>query len=123
MSQYARWISVAAATALLLLLLSAVPAHAAKPEREVAPFEGTGFPFFPCSEFGYDFDVLVDFVQTDAVTTWRDSDGNITRIKVHAYGTGTIAPVALRRRGQSGCRRPKDCRRDTSSTPAPSPRR
>ena len=90
MSQPARWIT-AVATA-LLLLLSAAPAHAAKPEREVVPFEGTGFPFFPCSEFGYDFDILVDFFGSDTVTTWRDSEGNVTRIKIHDYGTGTIYP-------------------------------
>ena len=90
MSQPARWIT-AVATALLLLLLSA-PSQAAKPEREVVPFEGTRFPFFPCSEFGYDFDILVDFFGSDTVTTWRDSEGNITRIKVHDYGTGTIYP-------------------------------
>jgi hypothetical protein len=92
MSQYARRISVAAATALLLLLLSGVAAHAAKPEREVVPFEGTGEPFFPCSEFGYDFDILVDFFGSNTMTTWRDAEGNVTRIKIHGYGTGTIYP-------------------------------
>ncbi len=56
MSQHARWISVAATTALVLLL--AAPAHSAKPVREVSAFEGTAFPFFPCTEFGYDFDIL-----------------------------------------------------------------
>ena len=90
MSQHARWISVAATTALVLLL--AAPAHSAKPVREVFPFEGTGFPFFPCTEFGYDFDILVDFVGSDAVTTWRDADGDVTRIKVHSLGAGTIYP-------------------------------
>ena len=100
MSQLARWIS-AVATA-LLLLLSAAPSQAAKPEREVLPFEGTGFPFFPRSEFGYDFDILVDFFGSDTVTTWRDSEGNITRIKVHSYGTGTTIPTPIRPTGKPG---------------------
>jgi hypothetical protein len=41
---------------------------------------------------GYDFDILVDFAGSDAVTTWRDADGEITRIRVHDYGAGTIYP-------------------------------
>ena len=93
MSQHARWIFMAAT---MLLLLLASPAHAAKPVREVIPFQGTGFPFFPCTEFGYDFDILVDFAGSDAVTTWRDADDNVTRIKVHSLGAGTIIPTTTR---------------------------
>jgi hypothetical protein len=69
MSQQTRWTSVVA-TVLLLLLASAT--HAAK--------------------FGYDFDILVDFAGSEAVTTWRDADGNVTRIRVHSLGAGTIYP-------------------------------
>ena len=43
-------------------------------------------------QFGYDFDVLVDFFGSDTVKTWRDSEGDVTRIKIHDYGTGTIYP-------------------------------
>ena len=85
-------LAIAAGAGAAAGVAAVVVAHAAKPEREVVPFEGTGFPFFPCSEFGYDFDILVDFFGSDTVTSWRDSEGNVTRIKIHDYGTGTIYP-------------------------------
>ena len=75
-----------------LVVAVAPPAAAAPPERGSDQFSGTGVPFFPCTELGYDFDVLVDFLSRERYTIWRDAEGNITRIKVHIACQGTIYP-------------------------------
>jgi hypothetical protein len=73
--------------------MHALPAQAEPPARDLDEYSGTGALFFPCTTLGYDFDILVDFFGSARITTFRGADGNITMIKVHDYGTGTIYPT------------------------------
>jgi hypothetical protein len=86
MSRKGRRVALVVSTFLLLPL--AAPAHGAGPVREVFTFEGTGAPFFSCG----DFEILVDFEGRDVLTTWRDENGDITRLVLHSHGSGTIYP-------------------------------
>jgi hypothetical protein len=78
-------------TALVLTVSS--PAFAAPPERGTEQFTGKGVPFFPCTELGHEFDVLIDFISRERYKIWRDTQGRITRIKAHVAGEGTIYPT------------------------------
>ena len=78
-----RWFAIAVAA---VLLSCGASAQAAGPEKETFPFEGSFEPFVECQGF----DIRIDFFGIDVVKTWRDSAGNVTRIKIHSYGTGTL---------------------------------
>jgi hypothetical protein len=80
-----RWSAVAAVAALLCCL---GPAQAAGPEREVLPFAGSITDWVECPDQG--FNIRIEFFGVDVVKTWRDSEGNVTRIKIHSRGTGTL---------------------------------
>jgi hypothetical protein len=80
-----RWFAMAAAA---ILLSGGASAQAAGPEKEVFPFEGSVEDFVECPDQG--FNIRIDFFGMDVVKTWRDSEGNVTRIKIHSYGTGTL---------------------------------
>jgi hypothetical protein len=80
-----RWFAMAAVA---ILLSCGASAQAAGPEKEIFPFEGSFEPFVECPEQG--FNIRIDFFGIDVVKTWRDSAGNVTRIKIHSYGTGTL---------------------------------
>jgi hypothetical protein len=80
-----RWLAMAAVA---ILLSCGASAQAAGPEKEIFPFEGSFEPFVECPEQG--FNIRIDFFGIDVEKTWRDSAGNVTRIKIHSYGTGTL---------------------------------
>jgi hypothetical protein len=76
------------ATAAVALLCCIAPAQAAGPEKEIFPFEGSIEDWVECPDQG--FNIRIEFFGVDVVKTWRDSAGNVTRIKIHSYGTGTL---------------------------------
>jgi hypothetical protein len=81
--------SVWFATAALAVGVSCVAsAQAAGPVKEIFPFEGSIEDWVECPDQG--FNIRIDFFGVDVVKTWRDSEGNVTRIKIHSYGTGTL---------------------------------
>jgi hypothetical protein len=84
MTRKCRWF-VTAAVALLCVV---APAQAAGPEKEIFPFEGSFEDWVECPDQG--FNIRIEFFGVDVVKTWRDSAGNVTRIKIHSYGTGTL---------------------------------
>ena len=78
-----RWLAMAVVA---ILLACGASAQAAGPETETFPFEGS--EVIECPEQG--FDIRIDFFGSEVVKTWRDSAGNVTRIKIHSYATGTL---------------------------------
>ena len=80
-----RWF---AAAAVAVLMSFGASAQAAGPEKEIFPFEGSVEDWVECPEQG--FNIRIDFFGVEVVKTWRDSAGNVTRIKMHSYGTGTL---------------------------------
>ena len=80
-----RWCAMAV---IAVLLSAGTPAQAAGPEKEIFPFEGSLENFIECPEQG--FNIRIDFFGIDVQKTWRDAAGNVTRIKIHSYGTGTL---------------------------------
>jgi len=85
MIRKSRWFATVAVAALLCCVATA---QAAGPEKEVFPFEGSIEDWVECPDQG--FNIRIDFFGIDVVKTWRDSAGNVTRIKIHSYGTGTL---------------------------------
>jgi hypothetical protein len=84
MTRKSRWFATAAA----VLLCCAASAQAAGPEKQIFPFEGSIEDWVECPAQG--FNIRIEFFGVDVVKTWRDSAGNVTRIKIHSYGTGTL---------------------------------
>jgi len=84
MTRKCRWF----ATAAVALLCCVAPAQAAGPEKEIFPFEASIEDWVECPDQG--FNIRIEFFGVDVVKTWRDSAGNVTRIKIHSYGTGTL---------------------------------
>ena len=81
-----RWFAMTVAA--VLLSGGASVAQSAPPEKEIFPFEGSIVDFIECPEQG--FNIRIDFFGIEVYKTWRDADGNVTRIKIHSYGTGTL---------------------------------
>lgn len=77
-----------AALATLLLLALATPARAAGPEKGTFPFEGTIEDWVECPEQG--FNIRLEFSGVDMAKLWRDGEGNVTLLKIHSYGSGTL---------------------------------
>lgn len=80
-----RWLATGVAAVLISL---GGPAAAAGPEKESFPFQGSIEDWVECPEQG--FNIRIDFSGIDVVKTWRDAAGNVTRIKIHSYGSGTL---------------------------------
>ena len=85
MARRFRWFAMAAVA---ILLSCGASAQAAGPEKEIFPFEGSDENWVECPEQG--FNIRIDFFGIDVVKTWRDSAGNVTRIKIHSHGAGTL---------------------------------
>lgn len=85
MARKFRWFAAAAVAVLMSLGASA---QAAGPQKETFPFEGSVVNWVECPEQG--FNIRIDFSGVDVVKTWRDQAGNVTRIKIHSYGAGTL---------------------------------
>ncbi len=81
-----------ATLATLLLLALAPSAAAAGPEKGIFPFEGTIEDWVECPDQG--FNIRLEFFGVDRAKQWRDGDGNVTLLKLHSYGSGTLVNQA-----------------------------
>ena len=77
------------ATLATSLVLALAPSAAADgPERGTFPFEGAIEDWVECPDQG--FNIRLEFAGVDKALQWRDDEGNVTLLKVHSHGAGTL---------------------------------